>query len=48
MEAKFAPRWQCREDGRAKVYLSIDGYDLWALEDKTEEEKYAKLPKEDN
>jgi hypothetical protein len=36
VEAKFVPRWQCREDGRAKVELYIDGYTLWGLEDKTD------------
>jgi len=46
IEAKFVPRWQCREDGRAKVMLYIDGYTLWSLEDKTDEEKYAKIKDE--
>ncbi|MCL2219355.1 MAG: hypothetical protein FWC23_03935 [Chitinispirillia bacterium] len=46
IEARFVPRWQCRGDGRAKVELYIDGYTLWGLEDKTDEEKQAKTEEE--
>lgn len=46
IEAKFVPRWQCRDDGRAKVSLYIDGYTLWSLEDKTDEEKQARSKEE--
>jgi hypothetical protein len=35
-EAEFSPRWQCLDGGRAKAELIIDGYTLWALEDKAE------------
>jgi hypothetical protein len=37
IEAKFTPRWECKEDGKAKVHLYIDGYTLWSLEEKAEE-----------
>ena len=45
VEAAFAPEWQCRADGKAKALLFIDGYLLWTLEEKSEEEKYGAAPK---
>jgi len=37
IEANFAPQWECKADGKAKVDLYIDGYTLWTLEEKTGE-----------
>jgi len=36
LEAGFSPLWRCAGDGRAQVELTVDGYTLWALKDKTE------------
>jgi hypothetical protein len=37
LEAEFTPIWQCHNDG-VKVDLEIDGYTLWSLKDKPNED----------